>query len=352
MYLIEGPEGQLFELRTFDNMKNKLYLLTLSLLCVFHAASGQTYGLVLHGGAGTITKDGLSEERQAAYENGLQTALETGYAVLDKGGSAEDAVIAAIRVLEDDSLFNAGRGSVLNANGFVEMDASIMRGRDLNAGAVAGVTKVKHPIEAAAAVMLNSPHVLMSNAGADQFAKERGLEQEPSSYFITQSSQRSLHRAQTREKDQGSIDDGYSDWKYGTVGVAALDKQGNLAAGTSTGGMTNKMHNRIGDSPIIGAGTYANNESCAVSCTGHGEYFIRLNVAHEVSALMLYKGYDVHKASTYMIHTSLENLGGAGGLIALDRNGNLAMPFNTPGMFRGYKMSDGRTEVLMFKSEP
>ncbi|MEQ9186509.1 MAG: isoaspartyl peptidase/L-asparaginase [Cryomorphaceae bacterium] len=333
-------------------MKYKLYLLTFSLLCVLNAAIGQTYGLVLHGGAGTITQEGLSNERRTAYEKGLQTALETGYSVLDNGGSAEDAVIATIRVLEDDSLFNAGRGSVLNANGFVEMDASIMCGRDLNAGAVAGVTKVKHPIEAAAAVMLNSPHVLMSNAGADQFAEEQGLVQEPSSYFITQASKRSLKRVQIQEKDQGFIDQGHSDWKYGTVGVAALDKQGDLASGTSTGGMTNKMHNRIGDSPIIGAGTYANNESCAVSCTGHGEYFMRLNVAHEVSALMLYKGYDVNKASSYMIHTSLENLGGTGGLIALDKHGNIAMPFNTPGMFRAYKMSDGRTEVLMFKPEP
>ena len=347
----DGSEVQLFEPQLFDNMRKHLFLLTISLLCSSAIAFTQTYGLVLHGGAGTIAKDGLSKERQNVYENSLQKALDAGYLVLEKGGNAEDAVIAAIRILEDDSNFNSAKGSVLNANGAVEMDASIMRGADLNAGAVAGVTTVRHPIEAAAKVMFKSPHVMMSNAGADLFAKEQGLEIMPPSYFITKGSQATLKGVQDRLKEQGSIDSEYPDWKFGTVGVAALDKQGNLAAGTSTGGMTNKMHNRIGDSPIIGAGTYANNKTCAVSCTGHGEYFIRLNLAHEVSALMLYKGYDVEKAASFMIHNSLSDMGGAGGLVAMDRNGNISLPFNTPGMFRAYRMSDGRTSVLMFKDE-
>ncbi|NQV53753.1 MAG: isoaspartyl peptidase/L-asparaginase [Flavobacteriales bacterium] len=332
-------------------MKKHLSLLTISLLCLITVANSQTYGLVLHGGAGTITKAGLSKERQNVYETGLQKALDAGYFVLDEGGNAEDAVIAAIRILEDDSNFNSARGSVLNANGAVEMDASIMKGVDLNAGAVAGVTTVRHPIEAATKVMLSSPHVMMSNAGADLFAKEQGLEIMPTSYFITKGSQATLKGVQDRLKEQGSVESEYPDWKFGTVGVAALDKQGNLAAGTSTGGMTNKMHNRIGDSPIIGAGTYANNKTCAVSCTGHGEYFIRLNLAHEVSALMLYKGYDVEKAASFMIHKSLSDMGGSGGLVAMDRKGHISMPFNTPGMFRAYQMSDGRKSVLMFKDE-
>jgi beta-aspartyl-peptidase (threonine type) len=326
-------------------------LLIISILTVHTSVNAQFYGLVIHGGAGTITREGLSAERQETYHRALENALSAGYKILDEGGSAEDAVVATIKIMEDDSNFNCGKGSVLNAEGMVEMDASIMTGHDLDAGAVAGVRSVKHPIEAAKLVKDESPHVLMSNAGADQFAKEHGLEIEPTSYFLTKRSQETIRAVQERAKEQGSIDQEFPDWKFGTVGAVALDQAGNLAGGTSTGGMTNKMFNRIGDSPIIGAGTYANNASCAVSCTGHGEYFIRLNVAHEVSALMIYKGLSVEGASDEMIHDRLSSMGALGGLIALDKDGNIAMPFNTPGMFRGYKMSDERFDILMFPDE-
>ena len=321
----------------------------LAALLITLTASSQPFGLVLHGGAGTITKEGLSPERQKEYEAVMEEALAKGFELLDNGHPADEAVVETIKILEDHPLFNAGKGSVLNVNGAVEMDASIMLGKDLNAGAVAGVQRVRHPIEAARAVMLNSPHVLMSNAGADAFAQTQGLQMEDPDYFVTEKSKERLENAQKRAKEQGNLESEPADWKYGTVGVVALDLAGNLAAGTSTGGMTNKMHNRIGDSPIIGAGTYANNESCGVSCTGHGEYFIRLNIAHEVSALMRYKGMSVQEAGDKMLHEELEKLGGAGGLIALDKDGNISMPFNTPGMFRAFHMSDGRKEILMFK---
>jgi beta-aspartyl-peptidase (threonine type) len=333
-----------------ENLKFILCMLITSALSFNSFAQNDVYGLVIHGGAGTITAEGLSPEAQSAYSEALSKALSAGYAVLEEEGNAEDAVRAALRVMEDYEGFNAGRGSVLNARGEVEMDASIMLGNGLKAGAVAGIRSVRHPIDAAYAVMTRSPHVLLSNEGADQFAAASGLETAGPDWFITEKSRASLRKAQ-EANDQGNLDlEPMSDWKYGTVGAVALDKKGNLAAGTSTGGMTNKMHNRIGDSPIIGAGTYANNASCAVSCTGQGEFFIRLNVAHEVSALMLYRNWNIERASNYMIYDQLGEMGALGGLIALDRSGNVAMPFNTSGMFRGLKMSDGRHEVLMFKS--
>ncbi len=322
-----------------------------------HHAWSQTYGLALHGGAGYMTPESLGPEKSKAYKDALQIALEIGYSTLKKGESSETAIINVISFLEDNELFNSGRGSVLNAEGQVEMDASIMLGKDLSAGAVAGVTTTKHPIKAAALVMNESKHVMMAGDGAEKFSKQNKLEMEEPSYFITDEKRESLKKMQERnsqelDKDQYKGGKGPSDVlnsKFGTLGVVALDKDGNLASGTSTGGMSNKMYNRIGDSPVIGAGTYADNATCAGSCTGHGEYFIRLAVAHEVSALMKHREWDVDKAASHVIHVELENLGGKGGLIALDRRGNVSAPLNTPGMFRGWKLSDGREEVKMFK---
>lgn len=315
----------------------------------------RTFGLAIHGGAGGIQKERLSTEQQQAYEAGLKQALDAGYKVLEDGGTAQAAVIEAITTLENDSLFNAGKGSVLNNVGEAEMDASIMRGDDLNAGAVAGVKQVKNPILAAEKVMDESEHVMFAGSGADSFAVAKGLEQEDPSYFITtskvkalKSKQEAIKKQNESENDQGTLEEEEMD-KHGTVGAVALDKYGNLAAGTSTGGMNNKQHNRVGDSPIIGAGTYANNKSCAVSCTGHGEYYIRLAVAHEVSALMLHKGWDLDKATRYVIHIELADLGGTGGIIAIDRRGNVSMTFNTAGMFRAYRLSNSQELIEMFE---
>lgn len=321
-------------------------------------AQQRPFGIVLHGGAGNIDPEVISPERQAAYIAVLTAARDSGYAVLERGGSAEDAVVKVITMLEDDLLFNAGRGSVLNHEGVVEMDASIMRGADLKAGAVACVHTIRNPILAARAVMERSPHVMLSGKGAEEFARARGLELEKNSYFITKERQESLERVREEEKteldhdeykEEGSVPGTLGNEKYGTVGAVALDKHGNLAAGTSTGGMTNKRHGRIGDSPIIGAGTYADNRSCAVSCTGHGEYFIRLAVAHEVSSLMLHRKWDIDKAASYVIHEELEKLGGDGGLISIDRRGNISMPFNTTGMFRAFRTSSGSQGAAIFK---
>lgn len=321
--------------------------------------------LAIHGGAGHITPENLSEERQQEYKEKLGQALKAGYEVLRDNGTSEEAVVAAISVMEDDPHFNAGKGSVFTHDERNEMDASIMRGKDLMAGAVAGATRTRNPIKAAQAVMNHSEHVMLSGAGANAFAREQGLEMAPPSYFLVDERLERLREIKARENQKQELDhDQYKDRKddngsgsihpempekFGTVGAVALDHMGNLCAGTSTGGMTNKRYNRIGDSPVIGAGTYANNRTCAVSCTGHGEYFIRLAVAHEVNALMEHKGWDVEKSSHYVVHEKLEKLGGEGGLIALDRRGNMAMPFNTPGMFRGYVTADGKITVLIFK---
>ncbi|MEX2596883.1 MAG: isoaspartyl peptidase/L-asparaginase [Salibacteraceae bacterium] len=325
-------------------MKSILPILLISVLTTLQPLQSQPFGLAIHGGAGSMQRSNMTLERISAYENALESALNEGYALLEKGAPAEEAVIMVIMSLENNPLFNCGKGSVLNAKGKVEMDASIMLGKNLDAGAVSGVRKVRNPIMAADEVRKNSPHVMMSNKGADRFAKSQGLKMEHPTYFKTKKSKEALKRAKQREKAKVNEDE-----KHGTVGCVALDKFGNLAAGTSTGGMTNKMYNRIGDSPIIGAGTYANNQSCAVSCTGHGEYFIRLGVAKEVSSLMQYERYDVDKASRIVIHQQLEKLGGKGGLIAIDRKGNISMPFNTSGMFRGYMLSSGDKNVLIFE---
>ncbi len=295
------------------------------------------YVLVIHGGAGTILKENMTPELEQQYIEKLNEALETGKEILDQGGSSLDAITETIKVMENSPLFNAGKGAVFTAEGVNEMDASIMDGRDLNAGAVAGIRHIKNPILAARAVMEETPHVLLVGEGAEILAENEGLEMVDSSYFFTQKRYNSYLKA--KEKAE----------KFGTVGAVALDKHGNLAAGTSTGGMTYKMKGRVGDSPVIGAGTYADNNTCAVSATGHGEYFIRNVVAYDISALMKYKGLSLAAAADEVINKKLKAIGAGGGIIAVDKNGNIAMPFNTSGMYRGYVTSEGETVILIFK---
>ena len=307
-----------------------------------HSPSAIT--LVIHGGGGTILRSNMTAEREQEYTAKLREALDSGFAVLEKGGKSLDAVVTAIKIMEDSPLFNAGKGAVFTHDGRNEMDASIMDGSNLMAGAVAGVTTIKNPITAAHAVMVKSEHVLMVGKGAEQFAEEEGLEIVPTSYFFDSTRYKQLLRIREPNKKTSSIRD---DRKFGTVGCVALDQFGNLAAGTSTGGMTNKKYGRVGDSPIIGAGTYANNLTCAASGTGWGEYFIRLNVAHDVSALMEYAGLSLTQAADSVIMKKLPRMGGDGGLIALDRQGNVAMTFCSAGMYRGYitKKDEGKTFI-------
>lgn len=294
------------------------------------------YALVLHGGAGNMNFQNLPEPMQDKFMAALDSALEMGLAVLKEGGASIDAVESVIRYMEDNPLFNAGRGAVFTADGKNELDASIMTGQDLNAGAVAGVQDVRHPISAARAVMEHSPHVMLSRSGASQFAEEQGLELVDPSFFFTEKRYESYQKARADEK-------------HGTVGCVALDKAGNLCAGTSTGGMTNKKYGRIGDSPVIGAGTYANNKTCGVSATGHGEYFIRWAVAYDISALMEYRGLDVQSAAEEVVMNKLVKAGGDGGVICLDHQGRAAMVTNTSGMFRAYGNSEGEKEVAIFR---
>ncbi len=309
------------------------------------------YALVIHGGAGTIRRDLLSPAKEANIRAALDSALQVGEAVLKAGGSSLDAIEAAIIILENTPYFNAAKGAVFTHEGKNELDASIMDGATLDAGAVGGVSNVKNPILAARAVMEKSPHVLLSREGAELFAKEQGLEIVDPAYFFTQRRWDSLQKILEKENTSGSIWKPTDESKFGTVGAAALDKNGNLAAGTSTGGMTNKRWGRIGDSPIIGAGTYANNATCAVSCTGHGEYYIRYAVAHDVSALMEYKGLSLAEATEEVIHKKLVKAGGSGGIIGVDKDGNVAMPFNTPGMYRAYLKSTGERVIELFGAE-
>ena len=314
----------------------------------------QKHTIVIHGGAGTIVKEDMTPELEAQYLKGLQGALDAGYAVLKEGGSAVNAVKAAIVILEDNLLFNAGRGSVFTKKGVQEMDAAIMDGTDLSAGAVAGVRNVRNPIELATEVMRNSNHVFLSGKGANDFAIKQGIKLEPDEYFFSQF--RYDQWKAIRDSDNYSLDHTHSDIdelmkdkKFGTVGAVACDVNGNIAAGTSTGGMTNKKYGRIGDSPLIGAGTYANNKTCAISCTGHGEIFIRAVAAYDVSALMEYKGEPLDKACVEVVNHRLHNMGGEGGLIAVDKQGNASMVFNSAGMYRGVKSSDGTNEVAIYK---
>lgn len=299
-------------------------------------SSGPEYLLVIHGGAGGITRENLPDTLVQRYYNELRAALIIGHRILDGGGTSLDAVESVVRYLEDCPLFNAGRGAVFTWDGRNELDASIMDGATGKAGAVAGVTTVKNPITAARAVMEKSPHVMLAGRGAELFASEQNLEIVDPSWFFTEERYQGYLKAKERFD------------KSGTVGAVALDKDGNLAAATSTGGMTLKRYGRIGDSPVIGAGTFADNNSCAVSCTGHGEYFIRNAVAYDMAAQMKYLGISVKKAAHDILHQKLESQGGTGGLIAIDKDGNYTMDFNTVGMYRGVLYPDGTTKVMIF----
>jgi beta-aspartyl-peptidase (threonine type) len=314
----------------------------------------QKFSMAIHGGAGTILKEDMTPDLEKAYLTGLEEALEAGYAVLSAGGSAVNAVKAAIVVLEDNLLFNAGRGSVFTKKGVQEMDAAIMNGSDLSAGSVAGIRNIRNPIELAAAVMQHSNHVFLSGKGANDFAIKQGIKLEPDEYFFSQF--RYDQWKEIRDSDNYSLDHTHKgveelmkDKKFGTVGAVACDKEGNIAAATSTGGMTNKKYGRIGDSPIIGAGTYANNATCAISCTGHGEPFIRAVAAHDVSCLMEYRSMGLAEAMHEVVHMKLVKLEGEGGMIGVDATGNLAMVFNSAGMYRGCRNSNGFSELAIYR---
>ncbi|GAA4276597.1 isoaspartyl peptidase/L-asparaginase family protein [Aquimarina mytili] len=314
-----------------------------------------TFGIVIHGGAGTILKENMTSEKEAAYKTKLEEAIKVGHAILKNGGTSLEAVEKTINILEDSPLFNAGKGAVFTYEETNELDASIMDGSTLNAGAVAGVSVVKNPINLAKEVMLNSPHVMLSGRGAEQFAKERNVEVVDPKYFYTEDRMKVLKRIKDvpNHVDSKSATSFYDpmikDSKFGTVGCVALDKNGNLAAGTSTGGMTAKKWNRIGDSPIIGAGTYANNATCAVSSTGWGEYFIRGMVAYDISAMMEYKKISLQEASKEVIQKKLTKLGGTGGIVAIDNKGNIAMEFNTEGMYRATMNAKGELTIGIYK---
>ena len=306
-----------------------------------------TIALAVHGGAGTISPDLMTPAREKAYRDALEHSLRMGHNILLDGGAALDAVEAAVRVLEDSPLFNAGKGAVFNADGQHEMDASLMNGSDLRAGAVAGVQNVKNPIRLARRVMDHSDHVFLSGNGAFEFAHKQKVELEDDAYFFDEF--RYQQWKETVGTDVFQLDHSDKEKKFGTVGAVARDVQGHLAAATSTGGMTNKKWQRIGDSPIIGAGTYANDASCAVSCTGHGESFIRAVAAHDVHALMLYKGLSLAEAVRVVVHEKLPPLDGDGGLIAVDHQGNLVLDFNCSGMYRGQVGGDGVFHTAIFR---
>lgn len=309
--------------------------------------------IAIHGGAGTILKEDMTPELEAAYLKGLNDSLSAAYAVLEEGGTAINAVKAAIVILEDNLMFNAGRGSVFTKKGVQEMDAAIMSGKDLSAGAVASVRNVRNPIELAAEVMLNSNHVFLSGKGASDFAIKQGIKLEPDEFFFSQF--RYDQWKAIRDSDNYSLDhthqgleELFKDKKFGTVGAVACDKDGDIAAATSTGGMTNKKYGRIGDSPLIGCGTYANNKTCGISCTGHGEPFIRSVAAYDVSCLMEYKGMSLQEAMTEVVMHKLPKLNGEGGMIGVDAQGNVAMVINSAGMYRGMRNSDGENYVKIY----
>lgn len=330
----------------------RIILATALALAAGQALAEDKFAIAIHGGAGTITRDSMTPEREAQYEAKLQEAVNAGYAVLDQGGTSMDAIVVAIQILEDSPLFNAGRGAVYTWDGDHELDASIMNGATREAGAVASVKTVKSPIALAREVMNESVHVMLSGEGAEAFAKQQGLEQVKNSYFNTEARYKALQRMKKQvgnPQDKtawAQMDDNY---KFGTVGAVALDKHGNLAAGTSTGGMTGKRWGRIGDAPIIGAGTWADNDSCAVSATGHGEYFIRYHVAADVCSRMKYQQIDVVSAGDAVIHDVLLPAGGTGGVIIVDKHGNVHMPFNTEGMYRAKRQAGSKAEVAIYK---
>ena len=313
--------------------------------------------IAIHGGASNIKKMNLTAEEESAYTTTLSAALDSGYAILQAGGSSIDATTAAVRILEDLPLFNAGKGSVIAHNGSIEMDAAVMDGATLRCGAVAGIRTAKNPVSAARKVMENGQFVLLSGAGADEFARENGIEIVDTSYFYTPFRREQWEKARKKKgteldnDSRGGVQpiDELEVEKFGTVGCVALDVKGNLAAATSTGGLVNKRYDRIGDSPLIGAGTYADNQTCAVSCTGRGEDFIRLVIAYDIAARMRYEKQSLHIAANRAILQDLKNAGGRGGCIALDRNGNIAMPFTTSGMFRGSVGTNGKKSVAIYK---
>ena len=317
------------------------------------------FTLVIHGGAGTILKENMTDELESAYRKGLEDALNAGYVLLEKGGTALAAVRAAVVLLEDNILFNAGKGSVFTKEGRQEMDAAIMDGQHLMAGAVAAVRNIRNPVELAYAIMTKSQHVMLNGEGAYEFAKLHGIKTEPDEYFFSQFRYDQWKQMQGSDesaldhnvvvKDKSPFAKASGDKKFGTVGAAALDAHGNIAAATSTGGMTNKQFGRVGDSPIIGAGTYANNKTCAISCTGHGEPFIRAVTAYDVSCLMEYKGLSLQEAMNVVVHDKLMKLEGEGGMIGVDAKGNVAMVFNSEGMYRGMRSNDRTSEIAIYR---
>ncbi|WP_187261482.1 isoaspartyl peptidase/L-asparaginase family protein [Pontibacter beigongshangensis] len=302
--------------------------------------------IAIHGGAGTITPASMTPELEKAYKTALQKTVEEAYSLLEAGGTALDAVEQAVALLENIPLFNAGRGSVFTKEGGHEMDASIMCGKTLGAGAVAGVRSIRNPVVLARTILEHSDHVFLAGSGAEEFARKHRLAFEPEEYFYDAFRYRQWR--EVRDTDLFMLDH-TGDRKFGTVGAVALDADGNLAAATSTGGMTNKNYNRIGDTPVIGAGTYANNSTCAISCTGHGEYFLRAVVAYDVSCLMEYKGYSLQQACDKVVMEKLVSFGGEGGLIAVDASGHLALPFNSEGMYRASKSNQQATYVGIYK---
>jgi beta-aspartyl-peptidase (threonine type) len=323
------------------------------LLCLPLTVLAGPHAIVIHGGAGTILRDNMSAEVEAEYRSTLTKAVTAGHQVLAGGGNSSDAVIQAVLILEDSPLFNAGRGAVFTNAGQVELDASIMRGDDLNAGAVTGVKRVRSPILLAEQVMLNSPHVMLMGSGAETFAAAQKLEMVDNDYFHTKRRRDQLQQVIAREQN-ASIPEpshAYEVRKFSTVGAVALDTSGTIAAATSTGGMTNKRYGRIGDSPIIGAGTYADNSACGISATGHGEYFIRAAVAYDICARVKYQGIDLTAASEAVINGTLQTMGGSGGVIGIDPAGEVVYSFNTPGMYRDSIDTDGKLDVRIFREQ-
>ena len=306
------------------------------------------FAIVIHGGAGTILREKMTSEMETAYKVKMEEAILAGYRILDSGGTAIEAVKTSIIILENSPLFNAGKGAVFNHEGKNELDAAIMDGSNRKAGAVAGVTVVKNPILAAYSVMTQTPHVLLSGKGADEFAKSIGLEIVDPSYFYTEARYKSLMEELSREAKKNSLDKNPNN-SSGTVGAVALDRYGNIAAGTSTGGMNNKRYGRIGDTPVIGAGTYADNNTCAISATGHGEFFIRKVVAYDIAAKMKYLKISLQEAATQVIMDELPSFGGNGGVIGIDTQGNMIMEFNTAGMYRGYMKQGEHPRIFIFR---
>ena len=336
-------------------MKN-IILVTVGLLLWMQTLSSelsaQNVALVIHGGAGNVTKENIPDSLELLYREVMTKALKIGYDILSRGGTSREVVKVVINLMEDSPLFNAGKGAVFTNAGTIELDAAVMDGATLKAGAVSGVQHIKNPIDAAIAVMIHSPHVLLYGEGAEKFAVTQGITMVDKEYFFTPKRYEQLKKVQEKEQSiQGYYGTENPDFKFGTVGAVALDQNGNIFVGTSTGGMTNKRFGRIGDTPIIGAGTYANNQTCGISATGHGEYFIRAVVAHDISSLMQYKGLDLQQAAEVVIQDKLKKLGGEGGVVGLDAKGNIMMTFNSAGMFRGYITKESQPVVMIFKDK-